>query len=377
MTSNERVGIGIVGAGVISEIYLKNLSGVMPHTRVVGIADLLVERAEERARQFGVGAFTVEEILAHPEVDVIVNLTIPKAHGPVAQQAVEAGRSVYNEKPLCLNRDEAARLLATAKEKGVLVGCAPDTFLGAGLQTARKLIDEGLIGEPVAATASMITHGHESWHPDPYFFYQPGAGPMLDMGPYYVTALVSLLGPVRRVGSSARKSFPERIVSSKPKFGEKIPVNVDTHIVATIDFTSGVIGTIQTSFDLFDTEHSKLVIYGSEGTLRLPDPNTFGGPLQYLAGQAKDAHPGEILRGSDLQWKDMPLTHEYDTNSRGLGVSDLARALLEGGSPRASGDLANHVLDIMYATIESSAEDRHIHLGTTTDRPEPLPAKGA
>jgi predicted dehydrogenase len=374
---NDRVGIGIVGAGVISEIYLKNLSGVMPHTRVVGIADLLVERAEERARQFGVGAFTVEEILAHPEVDVIVNLTIPKAHGPVAQQAVEAGKSVYNEKPLCLNRDEAARLLATAKEKGVLVGCAPDTFLGAGMQTARKVIDEGLIGEPVAATASMITHGHESWHPDPFFFYQPGGGPMLDMGPYYVTALVSLLGPVRRVASSARKSFPERIISSKPKAGEKIPVNVDTHIVATLDFTSGVIGSIQTSFDLFDTEHSKLMIYGSEGTLRLPDPNTFGGPLQYLAGQAKDAHPGEILRGSDMRWEDIPLTHEYDTNSRGLGVSDLARALLEGGAPRASGDLANHVLDIMYATIESSTEDRHIHLGTTTARPEPLPARDA
>jgi predicted dehydrogenase len=376
MTANNRVGIGIIGAGVISDIYLKNLTGVMPNTRVVGVADLLVERAQERAGKYGVGAFSVDELLAHPEIDIVVNLTIPKAHAPVAQQVVDAGKSVYNEKPLTLNRDEAATLLATAKEKGVLVGCAPDTFLGGGLQTARKLIDEGIIGEPIAATASMITRGHERWHPDPFFYYQPGAGPMLDMGPYYVTALVSLLGPVRRVASSARRSFAERTITSKPKYGEKIPVNVDTHIVATLDFGSNAIATIQTTFDLYDTDHARLIVYGSEGTLRLPDPNTFGGPLQLLKGDAKPSeHPGEVLAGAKPEWVDVPLTHGYIENSRGLGVSDMARALLEGGTPRASGDLANHVLDVMYATIESSAADKHIHLTTTTERPEPMPGR--
>ncbi|MEJ7839217.1 MAG: Gfo/Idh/MocA family oxidoreductase [Thermomicrobiales bacterium] len=362
MGSNNRVGIGIIGAGFISEIYLNNLTGVMPNTRVIGVADLLIERAQERATKYGVGAFSVDDLLAHPDVDIVVNLTIPKAHAPVAQQVVEAGKSVYNEKPLTLNRDEAAKLLATARDKGVLVGCAPDTFLGGGLQTARKLIDEGLIGEPIAATASMIGRGHERWHPDPYFYYQPGAGPMLDMGPYYVTALVALLGPVRRVASSARKSFLERTITSKPKFGETIPVNVDTHIVATLDFVANATATIQTTFDLYDTDHAKLVVYGSEGSLRLPDPNTFGGPLQLLPGK----HGAE--------WVDVPLTHGYTENSRGLGVSDMARALLERGTPRASGELANHVLDIMYATLESSAAERHIHLTTTADRPDPMPA---
>jgi predicted dehydrogenase len=357
-----KVGIGIIGAGVISDIYLKNLTSVMPNTRVIGIADLLVERAQARAETYDVGAFSVDELLAHPEVEIVVNLTIPKAHGPVAQHVVEAGKSVYNEKPLTLSRSEAETLRATAQANGVLVGCAPDTFLGGGLQSARKAIDDGLIGTPVAATAAMITRGHERWHPDPYFYYQPGAGPMLDMGPYYVTALVSILGPVTRVASSAKKSFAERKITSRPKAGEKIPVNVDTHIVATLDFASDVTATIMTSFDLFDTERYRLVVYGSEGTLRLPDPNTFGGPLQ-------------LLRGGSEEWEDLPLTHPWTENNRGLGVSDMARALREGGTGRASGDLAAHVLDVMYATIESSAEERHIHLQTTATRPEPMPER--
>jgi predicted dehydrogenase len=372
MTQSDKVGIGIIGAGVISDIYLKNLTSVMPNTRVIGIADLLVERAQERAASYGVGAFPVEDLLAHPEVEIVVNLTIPKAHGPVALQAVAAGKSVYNEKPLSLDRAEAFDLLTKANEAGVLVGGAPDTFLGGGLQTARDLIDAGAIGQPIAATASMITRGHESWHPDPFFFYQPGAGPMLDMGPYYVTALVSLLGPVRRVASSAGRSFPERIVASQPKAGERIPVNVDTHIAATLDFASGVIGTIQTTFDLFDTEHAKLMIYGTEGTLRLPDPNTFGGPLQILRGVKTEANPGEVLSRRDLAWEDVPLTHGYTENSRGIGVSDLARALRDGGTARASGELANHVLDVMYSCIESSAEGRHLTLASTMERPAPM-----
>jgi predicted dehydrogenase len=358
-TPTDRVGIGIIGAGVISDIYLRNLTGVMPNTRVVAIADLLVERAQARAESYEIEACSVEELLAHPDISIVVNLTIPKAHASVARQVVAAGKSVYNEKPLTLSRDEAAALLETAQQQGVLVGCAPDTFLGGGLQTARQVIDAGLIGTPVAASAAMLAHGHESWHPDPVFYYQPGAGPMLDMGPYYVTALVSLLGPVTRVVASSKKSFPERTITSQPKAGENIAVNVDTHIAATLDFASGVTATLVTSFDTWETNGSQLTIYGSDGTLRLPDPNTFGGPLK-------------LLRAGTKEWEDVPLTHGWTENSRGLGVSDLARALREGGTPRASGELAAHVLDVMYATLESSAAERFIRPTTTISRPEPL-----
>jgi predicted dehydrogenase len=257
----------------------------------------------------------------------------------------------------------------------VLVGGAPDTFLGGGLQTARQLLDDGAIGRPIAALAHMFTHGHESWHPDPGFYYQPGAGPMFDMGPYYLTALVSLLGPVSRVGSSAGVSFPERTITSKPKAGETIAVN-----------TTGAIGTIITSFDLYDTTHSVLTIYGTEGTLQLPDPNTFGGAVSILqpATVASRRDPLSMGRTPDdasgpnqvekPRWEDAPLTHGLTDNSRGLGVADLARALRDGIPARASGELAYHVLDVMHATLESSDQGRHIEIASTVDRPEALDA---
>lgn len=201
------VGVGIIGAGFISAIYLKNLTTRWPHVRVVGVADLVPERAAERAEQYGVEALTIDAVLAHPEIGIVLNLTIPAAHGAVCLQALEAGKSVYTEKPLALDRDEAKRIRDTAREKGLLVGCAPDTFLGAGLQTVRRLLDEGAIGEPVAFTARMITRGHERWHPDPAFYYQPGAGPMLDMGPYYVTARRSKSTP-RRISRRCWNSAP-------------------------------------------------------------------------------------------------------------------------------------------------------------------------
>jgi predicted dehydrogenase len=230
----------------------------------------------------------------------------------------------------------------------------------------------------------MFTHGHESWHPDPSFFYQPGAGPMLDMGPYYVTALVSLLGPVRRVGSSAGASFAERVVTSKPKAGEVIQVNTPTHIAATLDFDSGAIGTLITSFDLYDTTHSHVIVYGTEGSLKLPDPNTFGGRIEILqpAEFAAKRDPLSVGRTPDdkqdpnaverPRWTEMPLTRPYTNNSRGLGVSDLARAIREGGPARASGDLAYHALDVMLATLDSSEAGRHIDLASTVERPAPL-----
>jgi predicted dehydrogenase len=277
-------------------------------------------------------------------------------------------------------------LLALAAERGVLVGGAPDTFLGGGLQTARQLIDEGVIGLPIAATAVMYSHGHESWHPDPAFYYQPGAGPMLDMGPYYITALVTLLGPIARVASMTNISFPERTITSQPKAGEIITVNTPTHIAATLEFATGAIGTITTSFDVYETLHSGLVIYGTEGTLRLPDPNTFGGTIEILqpaefkamrdplsVGRTPDdtADPNRTARP---QWETLPLTHGFTDNSRGLGVADLARAIRTGTPARASGELAFHVLDVMHATLESSDLARHVTIDSTVVRPLALAA---
>lgn len=379
--SGRPVNVGIVGSGYISEIYLTNLTTRFDNVRVVAVADLMIERAEAQAAKYGVGAMPVEAMLADPEIELIVNLTVPLAHAEVALAAVRAGKCVYNEKPLTASREDGRRLLDLARERGVLVGGAPDTFLGGGLQAGRKLIDEGAIGTPIAASAYMFTRGHERWHPDPAFYYQPGAGPMFDMGPYYLTALVTLLGPVRRVGSTAGVSFPERRITSQPKFGEMIPVNTPTHIVAGLDFEEGAIASVITSFDLYDTTHSTLVVYGSEGTLRLPDPNVFGGPLSLLrspeANTAQDPlfqegkAPGQPAR--EPTWEDVPLTHGFTDNSRGLGVSDMARAIREGHAPRANGELAYHVLDIMHATLESSERGEHIMIDSTVERPAPLP----
>jgi len=357
----DAVGIGVVGCGSISATYLK----VMPtfdNLRVVGCADVDLARARARADEFGVPwAGSVGDLLARPDVEVVVNLTTPLAHAEVSLAAIAAGKSVYSEKPLGIDRREGRRLLEAARSRGVLLGAAPDTFLGAGLQTCRKLIDDGWIGEPVAATAFMMSHGHEGWHPNPDFFYQPGAGPMFDMGPYYVTALVALIGGVRRVGGSARATFPERLIASQPRRGERIVVRTPTHVAGTLDFVNGTIGTIVTSFDVWASSlHRTIEVHGIEGSLAVPDPNTFGGPVK-------------LRRAGDEEWSEAPLAFGYRQNSRGLGVADLARALLTGRPPRAGAELAYHVLDVMESFYDSSREGRHVELDSACDRPAPFP----
>jgi predicted dehydrogenase len=356
------VGIGIVGTGVISDIYLKNAQEMFDNLNVIGCADILVDRAKTQAKKYGVEAMTVDELLHHPDVEIVVNLTIPAAHAEVALAAVEAGKSAYNEKPLAVSRAEGQKLVELATEKSVLVGGAPDTFLGGGMQTARQLLDAGAIGEPVAAAAAFLSHGMEHWHRDPYFFYQPGAGPLFDMGPYYLTALCSLLGPVKTVSANARASFPERTITSSEKKGQKIPVNTPTHSVGALEFANGPLASLTTSFDVWETNHATLVVYGSEGTLRLPDPNTFGGPVS-------------LLKAGGDTWQEMPLTHPYTGNSRGIGVSDMARALRQGGTSRANGEMAFHVLDIMHACLDSSERGERVTLESTFARPAPLPAE--
>jgi predicted dehydrogenase len=353
------VRVGLVGCGTISAIYLQNAKS-LPQFEIVACADLVAERAAARAAEYGVPrVLSVAGLIADPEVEVVLNLTIPIAHAEVALAALRAGKSVYNEKPLAITRENARQMLDLAGENGLRVGCAPDTFLGAGIQTCRRIIDDGFIGEPVAATAFMMGHGHESWHPDPAFYYQTGGGPMFDMGPYYLTALVNLIGPVRRVTGSARITFPERTITSQPKAGEKIAVEVPTHIAGVLDFASGAIGTLVTSFDVWPSDLPRIEIYGTAGTLSVPDPNTFGGPVRLRRPGAKE-------------WSDVPLTHANAKNSRGIGLADLAAAIRGERPHRASGELAYHVLDLMHAFHDASREGRHVEIASTCARPDAL-----
>lgn len=359
MSDIKPVKVGLIGCGNISSIYFKNCAR-HPSLDLVACADLVPERAQARNAEFGPRCCTVEDLLADPEIEIVLNLTIPKAHVEVGLAALEAGKSVYSEKPLGINRAEGRRLLDTAKEKGLLVGCAPDTFLGGGIQTCRKLIDDGWIGEPVAATGFMLGHGPEGWHPDPIFFYKRGAGPMFDMGPYYVTALVNLVGPIRRVTGSARITFPQRVVTSEPKFGTVIDVEIPTHVAGVLDFANGAVGTLITSFDVWAADLPRIEIYGTEGSLSVPDPNTFGGPIR-------------IRRAGAKEWSEVPLTFGYADNGRAVGLADMAQALRTGRPHRASGALAYHVLDVMEAVHDASREEKHIHLDSGIDRPAPLP----
>ena len=355
-----KVKVGIIGCGNISGIYMENCKKAFSNVELVACADIVHERAEAKAEEFNIKALSVDELLADSEIKIVLNLTIPKAHAEVSLSILEAGKNVYVEKPLAVTREEGKKVLDTAKAKGLIVGSAPDTFLGAGIQTCKKLIDDGWIGTPIAATAFMTCHGHESWHPDPEFYYQVGGGPMFDMGPYYLTALISLLGPVNRVTGSARKTFEQRTITSEPKYGKLIDVEVPTHIAGVLDFDSGAVGTIITSFDVWHANLPTIEIYGTEGTLCVPDPNCFGGPVR-------------IRRAGDSEWTTMPLTHGYENNSRGLGVADMANALLTNGKHRASGEMAYHVLDIMHAFHDASLTSKHVELSSTCTAPEPLP----
>ncbi len=353
-------GIAIVGCGNISGIYFKNLCTLFRNVEVKACADLVVERAQAKVDEYpGVQISTLDEILTNPEIDIVVNLTTPEGHFPVAMQTVEAGKNVHNEKPLVLTREEGRQLLDAAAERGVRVGCAPDTFMGGGIQTCRKLIDDGWIGEPIGAQAFMLCHGHESWHPDPEFYYQVGGGPMFDMGPYYLTALVSLLGPVKRVTGSARISFAERTITSQKKYGQKVAVEVPTHVTGVMDFETGAIGTIATSFDVWAANVPPIEIFGTEGSLSVPDPNGFGGTVK-------------VKRMGAEAWSEIPLTHGYADNSRGIGPADMAAAIVAGRAHRACGELAYHVLDIMHAFHDASDKGQHVALESTCERPAPL-----
>nr|WP_304212349.1 Gfo/Idh/MocA family oxidoreductase [Fredinandcohnia onubensis] len=355
-----KVKLGIIGCGTISSIYMENLQKY-EHLELVACADLDVARAKQQAEKFGVpNAYSVEELLADDEIQLVINLTIPRAHATVSLQALEAGKHVYTEKPLTVSREEGKQIIEVARNSNLLVGGAPDTFLGAGIQTAIHLIENGEIGVPIGASAFMINRGHEHWHPDPAFYYDHGGGPMFDMGPYYLTALVALLGPMKRIAGTTRISYPERTILSEPKKGTKIDVVTPTHIAGTVDFASGAIATITTSFDAFGgTSLPPIEVYGSEGTLLVPNPNTFGGPVKI---RIKD----------EKEFVEVPLIFDNPTNNRGIGVADMANAILHNQSFRANGELAYHVLEAMHGFHDSSDSGRHYVMESTCEKPAML-----
>ena len=358
----QRTKIGIVGCGAISGIYL-TAQRRFDILEIAACADLDLERARARAAEYDIPrACTCRRTAGRSRDRDRGEPDDPKGtrRGRSWRQSQPANRSI-TRKPLAISREDGQRILSAAAERGVRVGCAPDTFLGAGLQTCRKLIDDGAIGRPVAATAFMVSPGHESWHPDPDFYYQPGGGPMFDMGPYYLTALVSMLGPVRRVTGSTSVTYPTRTITSQPKYGQTITVNTPTHVAGVLDFADGAVGTIITSFDVWGANLPLLEIYGTEGSLSLPDPNTFGGPVR-------------LRQARTSTWEEIALSHGYSDNNRGLGVADMAYALRSGRAHRANGELAYHVLDIMHAFHDASREDRHVMVQSSCERPAPLPS---
>jgi predicted dehydrogenase len=350
--------VGLVGAGFISRMYFDTLRRIKDEVLLTRIADVDVARAAEAGAAQGVPGGGVDELLADPGVDLVLNLTIPAAHAEVATRSLEAGKHVYGEKPLTVTVAEARAVLNLARSRGLWVGCAPDTVLGTGIQTARRAVDDGMIGRPVAATATMAIPGHEAWHPHPDFYYAPGGGPLYDMGPYYLHALITLLGPVARVSASSSRPATERVIASGPRAGERIPVLIDTHITALLEHVDGAVTTLTMSFDTVGTRALPIEVHGVEGSLLVPDPNEFSGTTSLKR------------RGED--WAELPTSAGYENSARGFGLLDFHRTPA-GEVPRADAGIAFHALDIMETVMRSSAEGRRLDLASTTERPRAVP----
>jgi len=385
------VKVAMIGVGAISGIYLKNITHVFRELELVGVCDLILERAQKGAGyvrgEIEKGAQVKEpkiykdmyEAFDDPEVEIILNLTRPYEHFEVTKQALLHGKHVYSEKPLGVDMEEADELIALAEEKGLRLGGAPDTFMGAGIQTARKLIDDGYIGDVVGASCAMVCHGHETWHPDPEFYYKRGGGPMLDMGPYYITALVQLLGEAKGLMGMTKRSFDRRLITSEPHRGETIDVDTDTWLSGNIEFSGGAIAQVFTTFDVHYTAQSRFEVYGTKGSMMVPDPNTFGGPVLLLrpedAAAAPKTDPGLARHGVPdfyAGWKEIPLLYDYPENSRGLGLADMAKALRTGRDHRANYRQQRHVLEIMTGFTKSCEKKSYIPMTSRYQRTAPM-----
>ncbi len=373
--------IGVIGCGNISDIYFQNISR-FNNIEVTAIADMLPERAEEKAKTYGGRAMSVDELLNCPEVDVVLNLTIPAAHYEIDMKALGAGKHVYSEKPLATRLEDGKEIIELAKSKGLFVGCAPDTFMGARPQTMKKMIDEGWIGRPIAATAFMVCPGHECWHPNPEFYYKFGAGPLFDMGPYYFASLVAMLGPAKRICGFATKGYEKRMITSEPLAGQMIDVDVPTHVAGTIEFEKGAVATVIMSFDVWDHNLPCLEIYGTEGTISMTDPDPLAGPdifhgtTMFRRKNESDwtGYPYSLPRKEErTPWARIPSCYDYDENSRALGLADMARAIKNGGKYRANGDFAYHVLEIMHGFYQAAETGRYYEMTSTCEISDMMP----
>ncbi len=353
------LNVGIIGVGTISAQYFAEFPK-LPRLHVVAVADVNEARAAEVAAEQGVEALSVDTLLADPRIDVVLNLTIPAAHVEIATRALRAGKHVYGEKPLALDPAEALAMLELARQRGLRVGSAPDTVLGTGVQTARALLDSGAIGNPVAAAVHWSSPGHELWHPAPQFYYQAGGGPLFDMAPYYLTTLVTLLGPVVRVSGVATRSDRERTIATGSQAGSAVPVNVDTHVSAILEHANGLTSTLTVSFEVWASHAPLFELYGTRGTIAVPDPNRFSDPVEVWTVDAPE-------------WAQVPVSAGYADAGRGVGLADLAHAIETDRPHRASGELAFHVLEIMDAVLRAAHEHRVVELASTVERPEPVP----
>ncbi|MDO3699404.1 Gfo/Idh/MocA family oxidoreductase [Curtobacterium flaccumfaciens] len=361
---NERaLRVGVVGVGVISQQYFEHFPA-LPGLSLVAVADLDVARAQQVGAAQGVRGTTVDDLLAADDVDVVLNLTIPAAHADIATRALAAGKHVYGEKPLAMSTAEAAPVLEAARAAGLRVGSAPDTVLGTGIQTARAALDDGAIGTPVGAAVAWSAPGHELWHPAPAFYYQPGGGPLLDMGPYYLTSLVTFFGPVVRVSGSATRSTRARTIATGPNAGTSIPVDIDTHVVAILEHEDGVVSTVTVSFEVWATRAPLFEVYGTAGTLGVPDPNRFSDTVS-------------IATADDRAWRDLPVAAGYADAGRGYGLADMAHAIATDRPHRASGDLAFHVLEVMEAVSAAARDHSVVDVPSRVERPATVPAGSA
>ena len=357
------MNVGMVGVGCISGIYLKNFAETFKDVKLVAVCDLIRERAEQAQEKYQIPKLydTMEELFADPEIDIVLNLTRPYQHYEVSRQALLAGKHVYSEKPLGADWEEGTALVALAEEKGLWIGGAPDTFLGAGIQSCRKFIDDGNLGKVIGGRCVMAHHGVESWHPDPDFYYQRGGGPLLDMGPYYITALINLLGGIKEVYGRSSTTFAQRLITAEPHVGETITVNVPTHYDCMITFESGATVTFLTTFDTYDLKEPNILLYGEKGNLRVPDPNCFGSEkgMKFFNGETKTE-------------EELPLVFDYGVNSRCLGLADLAAAIEQGRPPRTSYKQTYHVLEAMTGIMKSCETGVPYQMTTTFTREAPM-----
>jgi predicted dehydrogenase len=352
------VNVGIVGCGNISGAYAKN-ARAFDSFEIVACADIDARAADALAGTYGFGARPVDDLIADRAIDVILNLTPPAAHARVTAQALAAGRHVYSEKPLATTPAEASALVVEAERLGLQLGCAPDTFLSSPYQAARELLDAGEIGEPLAASASMLMGGQASWHPNPDIFYADGAGPLLDMGPYYLSAIVALLGAVRRVAGFASTRVHQRAIAVGPRAGERFTADTPTHTVAALELDGGVTATLTASFEAPGQYVNDFAVYGTEGSLLLPDSNSFDGSLR--------------LRRRGTDWIEVPYATRGARDVRAIGLHDFAEAVTDGRPPRASGVLAAHVVEVARAILAAAAGGASVEIATSVERPAPLP----